>query len=205
MLTDPPYGTYPAFLGRGARLEEAPVPGPKALSPRGNLVLFASGRAVFRILQALEELSYSWYELVWPKRAPRGSTMPGGDPSGPTSGWSWPREPGAERLQAPALGRPGAQGATVRRRSNGAHWGKAEALPYEDDGTRLPLSVLPAFALSPEERTGHPTQKPLALARYLVETLPPSPGGLVVDPYAGSGNLRGGGPGAGEALRRGRS
>ncbi len=188
VLTDPPYGTTRLSWDEEPDWRKLLSLAQKALSPRGNLVLFASGRAVFRILQALEELSWPWYELVWPKRAPTGFYDAG---RRPLRAHEWvvvaPRTWGESVYRPQRWAAPERRG-TVRRRSNGAHWGKAEALPYEDDGTRLPLSVLPAFALSPEERTGHPTQKPLALARYLVETYS-EPGGLVVDPYAGSGTF----------------
>lgn len=77
----------------------------------------------------------------------------------------------------------------MRRRGSGVHWGESLPTAYENGGERLPTSVLPPFALTSEEaRLGHPTQKPLALGQYLVLTYS-DPGGLVVDPFAGSGTF----------------
>lgn len=189
ILTDPPYGTtrlpwdeeppWEAFLSLAR----------EALSERGNLVLFASGRAVYRVMAALEALSWPWYELVWPKRRPTGFYDAG---RRPLRAHEWvlvaPARWG-ESIYHPQKWFAGLSRGKVRRRSNGSHWKEAEPVPYEDDGTRHPLSVLPPFALTPEEaRWGHPTQKPLALGQYLVLTYS-DPGGLVVDPFAGSGTF----------------
>lgn len=70
------------------------------------------------------------------------------------------------------------------RVSRTPHTGTIGAHHYEDDGTRLARSV--QFAKS--VRGGlHPTQKPTQLVRLLIEYACP-PGGLVVDPFAGSGS-----------------
>jgi len=189
VLTDPPYGTTRLPWDEEPDWKRFLSLAREALSERGNLVFFASGRAVYRALQALEELSWSWYELVWPKRRPTGFYDAA---RRPLRAHEWvivaPKTWGKSVYRPQRWAAPERKG-TVRRRANGAHWGRAEAVPYEDDGTRLPLSILPPFALTPEEaRWGHPTQKPLALGRYLVETYS-EPGGLVVDPYAGSGTF----------------
>lgn len=55
---------------------------------------------------------------------------------------------------------------------------------YEDDGTRLMRSVLRANSV----RGGlHPTEKPLSLLEHMIRYACP-PGGLVVDPFMGSGS-----------------
>lgn len=192
VLTDPPYGTTRLPWDREPPWRDFLALAREALSERGNLVLFASGRAVYRVLAALEELSWPWYELVWPKRAPTGFYDAG---RRPLRAHEWvivaPRTWGRSLYRPQRWSLPeGGSRKTVRRRANGPHWGKAEPLPYLDDGTRFPLSLLPPFTLSPEEKAagGHPTQKPLALGRYLVETYS-EPGSLVVDPYAGSGTF----------------
>lgn len=71
MLTDPPYGTTRLPWDREPPWRAFLALAQEALSERGNLILFASGRAVY-LMAALEELSWPWYELVWPKRAPTG-------------------------------------------------------------------------------------------------------------------------------------
>lgn len=64
------------------------------------------------------------------------------------------------------------------------HTGKIGAHSYTDTGMRLARSV----RRCPSVRRGiHPTQKPLEVLRDLIEYACP-PGGLVVDPFAGSGS-----------------
>lgn len=62
--------------------------------------------------------------------------------------------------------------------------------PGVNHGTRYPTTVL-EFPNKPQmnknERTPHPTQKPIALMETIVKGYCP-PGGLVLDPFAGSGS-----------------
>jgi site-specific DNA-methyltransferase (adenine-specific) len=60
-------------------------------------------------------------------------------------------------------------------------------LPEQSPGTYLgDVWEVPILAPSGKERTGYPTQKPVALLRRLVRALS-RPGRWVLDPYAGSG------------------
>lgn len=189
LLTDPPYGTTQLPWDQEPDWKAFLTLARQALSPQGNLVLFASGKAVFRVARALEDLGWPFYELVWPKRRATGFY----DASRrPLRAHEWilvaPARWGSstynpQKWQAETL-----RGRVNRGRSAGDHWGQTEPVPYEDDGTRYPLSVLPPFPLTEGEDRGHPTQKPLALARYLVLTYS-DPGDLVADPYAGSGTF----------------
>jgi site-specific DNA-methyltransferase (adenine-specific) len=66
----------------------------------------------------------------------------------------------------------------------GQHLGSIGTHYYEDDGTRLMRSVLRANSV----RGGlHPTEKPLSLLENMIRYAC-SEGGLVVDPFAGSGS-----------------
>jgi site-specific DNA-methyltransferase (adenine-specific) len=70
------------------------------------------------------------------------------------------------------------------RTDRGQHLGTIGAQRYEDDGTRLMRSVQRV----PSVRGGlHPTEKPLSLLERLIRYACP-PGGLVVDPFFGSGS-----------------
>ncbi|GAA2929398.1 site-specific DNA-methyltransferase [Streptomyces enissocaesilis] len=72
----------------------------------------------------------------------------------------------------------------IRRDDRAAHAGSIKAVTYHDDGTRLMRSVLQAQSV----RGGlHPTEKPLGILTPLIEYACP-PGGLVLDPFAGSGS-----------------
>lgn len=68
------------------------------------------------------------------------------------------------------------------RSDRGEHLGKIGAQRYEDDGTRLMRSVIKVKSV----RGGiHKTEKPLGIVEPLIHYACP-PGGLVVDPMAGS-------------------
>lgn len=76
---------------------------------------------------------------------------------------------------------------TVRRKTRPTHTGHIENGAYasEDGGPRLMRSVLQVR--SEHGRAVHPTQKPLGILRPLIEHSCP-PGGLVLDPFMGSGS-----------------
>jgi site-specific DNA-methyltransferase (adenine-specific) len=77
-------------------------------------------------------------------------------------------------------------GAVVYRRSAGLpHRGDYGPNPYIDDGMRLARSVVRARVV--RGRDTHPTEKPLDVLSPLIEFSVP-PGGLVLDPFAGSGS-----------------
>lgn len=72
------------------------------------------------------------------------------------------------------------------RESRTSHTGAIGAHTYIDDGTRLMRSVL--YAPAPRKKGGHPTEKPIGgLLDPLVKYGCPG-GGLVLDPFAGSGS-----------------
>lgn len=79
----------------------------------------------------------------------------------------------------------GSRPRTVTRAAQGKKWhGERGAAVYEDDGTRAMLTVLEARAI----RGGiHPTEKPTGILEPLIQYGCP-PGGLVLDPFAGSGS-----------------
>lgn len=69
--------------------------------------------------------------------------------------------------------------------SKGSHLGEAGTRAYTDDGTRLARSVLRVANL--RQRSIHPTEKPLGILDPLIRYACP-PGGLILDPFAGSGS-----------------
>lgn len=79
----------------------------------------------------------------------------------------------------------GSRPKTIKRSATVKQWhGDRGATTYEDDGTRALLSVLEVRAV----RGGiHPTEKPTGILEPLIQYGCP-PGGLVLDPFAGSGS-----------------
>ena len=82
---------------------------------------------------------------------------------------------------------PDATARAVRRKHRPPHTGHIEASSYtsEDGGPRLMRSVI--FMRSMHGRAIHETEKPVGLLDPLISYACPS-GGLVVDPFAGSGS-----------------
>lgn len=76
---------------------------------------------------------------------------------------------------------------TLRRKTRPTHTGHIENAAYasEDGGPKLMRSV--QYVRSEHGRAVHPTQKPLGILRPLIEYSVPK-GGLVLDPFAGSGS-----------------
>lgn len=75
----------------------------------------------------------------------------------------------------------------IHRRQRPAHMGDVERGQYssEDGGPRLMRSVI--YSKNCHGEAEHPTQKPLEILRPLISYSCP-PGGLVVDPFMGSGS-----------------
>lgn len=75
--------------------------------------------------------------------------------------------------------------ASSRFASRTPHTGEIDATPYIDDGQRLARSVL--YVKSMQRAAIHETEKPIGILDPLIRYACP-PGGLVVDPFAGSGS-----------------
>ena len=81
---------------------------------------------------------------------------------------------------------PDATARAVRRKERPPHTGEIEGSTYVsvDGGPRLMRSVI--YCRSEHGKAVHPTQKPLGIVEPLISYSCP-PGGLVLDPFAGSG------------------
>jgi site-specific DNA-methyltransferase (adenine-specific) len=79
-----------------------------------------------------------------------------------------------------------ARGAASKARQSVGTWsGTLRPSGWTDDGYRMPLSVITTGTL--RKRALHPTEKPVGVVDPLIRYACP-PGGLVLDPFAGSGS-----------------
>lgn len=87
--------------------------------------------------------------------------------------------------EAPRVSYSGPDKTAHGRGSVTPHTGKIGTHTYTDDGTRITRSVVKAAAVRYQRR--HPMEKPTTLLVPLIKYACP-PGGLVIDPFAGSGS-----------------
>lgn len=185
-VTDPPYGERAARWD-GPRCREWYVAWlrevHRVVVPDGLIVTFAPRRRFDVIMSALREVRGDPPEaplqmLVWVHR--QGFR--------PAPGYLRPEH---EAIVGSGLLRVAADDTRAERRAMADAWSR---LRDEGDGPRpadipsgpLVGSVLEASRTARSERTGHPTQKPAGLLRFLVALATP-PAGTVVDPFCGSG------------------
>jgi site-specific DNA-methyltransferase (adenine-specific) len=98
--------------------------------------------------------------------------------SGPLPGGSFPARRGADRERTSFGGFNGQEGLIARRTNSG---GASRFFPIFKYQAKAPSRERPKV-----DSVAHPTVKPLELMRWLVRLVTP-PGGLVLDPFAGSG------------------
>lgn len=182
-VTDPPYGDTSLNWDRRCAGWMAEVS--RVLKPAASVWVFGSMRYLASIFEEMEGAGFRYaQDIVWEKQN--------------GSGFHADR---FRRVHEHAIHfYRGAWGAvynqpqytsdatakTVRRKTRPTHTGHIDAGHYvsEDGGPRLQRSVI--YVPNEHGSAVHPTQKPLGIVAPLVRTSVP-PGGLVIDPFLGSG------------------
>lgn len=180
ILTDMPYGVTACKWDTVIDLAAWWLEVKRVIKPRGAIVMTASQPFTTRLISS----NYEWfrYEWVWLK-------------NNGTDFLNAKRKPFLAHEQilvfAPAQTtyipqmKKGKPYITRSHNISSDHVVKDKSVgnyTSRNHGTRYPLSYLMIF----QERGLHPTQKPVALFAYLIETYT-QPGELVVDPFVGSG------------------
>lgn len=179
VVTDPPYGDTSLEWDRR-------VAGWCDLVRAPQLWCFGSLRYLFAVHPALLALGWSYaQEVVWEKHNGSGFAN---DRFKRVHEFAahWYRGAWAE-LYRDTPTTPDATKRTVRRKASPAHTGGIAESRFEshDGGPRLMRSVI--YCRSEHGRAHHPTQKPVGIVAPLVTYSCPV-GGLVVDPFMGSGS-----------------
>lgn len=188
VLTDPPYGTTRNRWDTSVGLDAWWPLIERVAKPNAAILMFA--QTPFDKALGASRLPLLRYEWIWEKNTATGQLNARRAPlkahenvlvfyrSPP------PYCPQKQTTSAPRQRSPGAPQARRARdpRNYGARGG---ASAWKDDGTRFPRSVLRFPAVHGTESV-HPTQKPVDLLAYFARTYGP-PGGVVLDPFAGSG------------------
>lgn len=162
----------------------------RALKPNGNVVFMASSLRFAAELVTSQPNAYR-YDLVWPKSIATGFLNAKHRPlRAHEFTLVFFRNRGEFHPQMLETG-VRIHRNTTRGRSHGENYGAAimskSGLARAGATDRFPTSVLKFKCLGVRHPSRvHPQQKPDDMFRYLVRSYS-SPGGLVVDPYAGSG------------------
>ena len=200
VVTDPPWGTSSLKMDAAGPGIPAAIWAEcaRVLRPAGWLMVF--GPLPTQIPIATTPGLHQYLELIWSKPAIGCNRQKAARPTatheniqlyhkGAPSGDRYYDAEAARTSGHPPYRR------VIKAKYRSGTWQDEQGLANQDrvcastDGTRGATTVL-YYAHKPcmprSERTRHPTQKPLALLRYLIRAWCP-PGGLVVDPFAGSG------------------
>jgi site-specific DNA-methyltransferase (adenine-specific) len=183
-IVDPPYAETTLAWDRLVDGWVEPVAA--SLAPGASLWLWGSLRSLLRAVPQLTGFRLV-QEVVWEKHngsnalADRFRRVHELAVQMIPSGARW-----AETYKAPVYTQDATKRA-VRRKQKPPQWGQIGAASYRshDGGPRLMRSVL--RVRSEHGRAVHPTQKPLGVLAPLIDYSCP-PGGLLLDPMAGSGS-----------------
>ena len=178
ILTDPPYGETSLVWDRW------PNGWPSDLATVSNsLWCFGSFRMFMDNLPDFKAWKFS-HEIVWEKHNGSGFAADKFRRVHELATFWYRGEWGS--IRHTVLTTPDAVKRTMRRKERPPHMGEIAGSQYvsEDGGDRLMRSVLKVR--SEHGRAVHPTQKPLGIVTPLIEYSVPV-GGLVVDPFSGSG------------------
>lgn len=186
VLCDLPYGTTRNPWDSVVPLEKLWRQYQRVVKPRGAIVLTSQGLFTAKLIMSQERLFR--YKLSWEK-------------SKPTNFLNVRRQPlrkhedvcvfyRRQPLFNPQMGEGEPYDKGVRKNQLSGSYGDFVPAHVKSAGGRFPTDVV-YFKTAESEGTGevwHPTQKPVALGRYLVRTYT-KPGDLVLDNAFGSGSF----------------
>lgn len=179
VVTDPPYGETSLSWDRWPTGWPSLMPG-NSLWCFGSMRMFLDRGAEFRA--ADWQLSQ---DVVWEKHNGSGF-MADRFRRVHEHALHWYRGPWGQIYKDPQVTND-ATARVVRSKRRPTHTGNIDRTPYvsHDGGPRLMTSVM--YAASMHHRAIHPTEKPVGLLEPLIAYACPT-GGLVLDPFAGSGS-----------------
>lgn len=183
ILSDPPYGITQNSWDTPINLEKLWIQYRRILKDKGVVALTSSGLLTAKLILSAPDL-YK-YSLVWKKNKPRGFLNAKKQPL---------RAHEDVLIFYKKLGTYNPQKTTghspthsfTKHSGDGSNYG-ATKLGISGGGSteRYPTSVIEIPVVN---KTSHPTQKPVELGRWLIETYT-NPGDLVLDNACGSGSF----------------
>ncbi len=185
VLCDLPYGTSRNGWDSVIPLDPLWEQYDRIVKPSGAIVLFAQGVFTARLIMSRPDLFR--YKLVWEKSKPTNFLNAKRQPLRKHEDICvFYRRPPVYNPQM-STGRPYDKG--VRKDQLTGSYGDFAAVRVRSEtGARYPTDVVYFKTAESEGPVWHPTQKPVALGRYLVRTFS-HPGDVVLDNSCGSGSL----------------
>ena len=187
ILCDPPYGTTPLEWDKTLPMDKVWEQYNRIIKDNGCICLF--GQEPFSSLLRLSNLKDYKYDWYWQKHKLTNIFQCERRPGKGVECISvfYKNQPKYNPQRTPRTGKD-ASCKTHGRVSTvvGGSDNKIKPVPYIDDGFRYPVQVL-QFNRDSNLETKHPTQKPIALLKYLVKTYTDK-GDTVLDNCMGSGS-----------------
>jgi site-specific DNA-methyltransferase (adenine-specific)/modification methylase len=184
VLADLPYGTTQNPWDSVLPLEALWAQYRRILAPKGAIVLTAQGPFTARLI--LSQEAWFGYKLVWIKSKATNFLNARRQPLRRHEDICvFYREP---PRYFPQMQEGAAYDKGVRKAQLTGSYGDFRAVEVKSEGGRFPTDVVYFKTAESEGPVWHPTQKPLALGRYLVRTFS-APGDVVLDNVAGSGSF----------------
>lgn len=184
ILCDLPYGTTQNAWDSVIPLAPLWEQYARVLAPGGNIVLTAQGSFTARLILSREK--WFRYKMVWEKSKATNWLNVAIQPMRKHEDILvyYPRR----GTYNPQMGEGEAYDKGVRKAQQTGSYGDFEPTHVKREGGRCPTDVIYFPTAEAEGAVIHPTQKPVALARYLVRTYS-NPGDVVLDNAFGSGSF----------------
>jgi site-specific DNA-methyltransferase (adenine-specific)/modification methylase len=183
ILCDLPFGTTQNRWDSVIPLERLWAHYRRVLAPRGAVVLNSQGAFTARLILSNEQ--WFKYKLAWVKSKPTGFLNAKRQPLRKHEDICvfYPRPP----KYFPQMTAGTAYSKGIRKDQHTGSYGEFKPILVASDGARYPTDAIYFKTAESEGPVWHPTQKPVALGRYLVRTFTEG-GDLVLDNAFGSGS-----------------
>ena len=179
LLTDPPYGITQNAWDVPLPLEEFWQAVQWAVKPNGAILIFS--QCPYDKVLGMSNLKQLRYEWIWCKSQGKGFLNARRAPLKQTETILVFYQKAPKYHPQYTKGKPYTR--TYKAPGLSSNYGTFERDFSVSDGRRFPTNLL---HFNSEARTIHPTQKPVKLCEYLIQTYP-DPGEMVADTCAGSG------------------
>lgn len=183
VICDLPYGTTDCDFDTQIPFEPLWAEYRRVIRPKGNIVLFASGRFVFALYASQPQLYR--YDLIWQKSKCGSPFTAKYMPMKKHEHILVFGESGATYNPQLTYGNPPYHREWTPNKANNHHFG-ISGTEHHNDGTRHPSTILDFPQRWRRQDQLHPTQKPVELMQWLVRSYTDE-GQTVLDNAAGSG------------------